>query len=288
MNTVVSYAGNYPPFEMGTTAGRRRAGSESAPATLWRVLPEWEVAQAAPTNWCQTRATIAKIARAEERTWTQLNGSKFLESDPRRLPDLTRYWSEVPGFGSPAVAGAAARRSARDEKDWPWSAAFICFVMKKAGVKKSDGFKFAGKHMTYIVDALRNRERSDRARPFWLVDALELQLEAVPQVGDLLCFNRCLKQISKTCVQWTPHSVASLRRQFCTGGNQNLTPFGKAHCSFVVGFRTEPDGSRFVETIGGNEKNSVLLQHAIPIDQAGGIPNPQAHHIFGMIKLIGC
>ena len=285
---MVSYASNYPSFEIDARESRWPTGSGPASAPPWRGLPEWEVPQAAPTNWCQTRADIAAAARAEERIWTTPNGSKFLESHPDRLPDLARYWSAVPGFKSAATARAAARRSARDEKDWPWSAAFICFVMKKAGVKKSDGFKFAGKHITYIVDALRNRERSDRARPFWLVDALELQAEAVPQVGDLLCFNRCLKQISKTCVRWTPHSVASLRRQFCTGGNQNLTPFGNAHCSFVVGFRTEPDGSRSVETIGGNEKNSVRLQHAIPVDQGGGIPNPQAHHIFGMIKLIGC
>jgi hypothetical protein len=72
------------------------------------------------------------------------------------------------------------------------------------------------------------------------------------------------------------------------GGNQNGEPTGVAHCRIVVGFRTEPNGRRSLETIGGNESQTVLLQHDIPVDQYGGIPNPQTHHIFGIIKLIRC
>jgi hypothetical protein len=275
---VVSYSGNYPPFEIDARESRRQTRPGPGPAAQWGVLPEWEVAQAAPTDWCRTRAAIAMIARAEEGTWTRPNRTKYLESHPDRLPDLTRYWSAVPGFGSPAAAQAAARRSARDEPNWPWSAAFICFVMRSAGIQQSDGFEFSRRHITYIVGALRNREGSDHNRPFWLVDDIELQVEAVPQVGDLLCFNRPDNPPGQP-VHWT---------QYCAGGNQNRDPRGASHCRIVVGCHTEPNGSRFVETIGGNETNSVRLQRVIPVDQYGGIPNPQAHHIFGMIKLIRC
>jgi len=158
--------------------------------------------------------------------------------------------------------------------------------MRRAGVRRSDGFEFGGKHITYIVGALRNRERSDRARPFWLVDALELQLEAVPQLGDLLCFNRPVRRPGRP-PQWTQHSYASLRRQFWADRNQNRQPFGNSHCRLVVGFHAGPDGRRWVETIGGNEANSVRLKR-VRINQSGGILNPQGDRIFGMIKLIGC
>jgi hypothetical protein len=47
-----------------------------------------------------------------------------------------------------------------------------------------------------------------------------------------------------------------------------------------------------LETIGGNETNSVRLKSNVVIDQHGGIPNPQLHNdpgpIFGMIKIMGC
>ena len=77
-----------------------------------------------------------------------------------------------------------------------------------------------------------------------------------------------------------------IERQFWSGGNQNTQPFGSSHCALVVG-RVSDRGRRFVETIGGNEGNSVRRQR-IPVDQSGGIPNPQALNIFGMIKLIEC
>jgi len=146
--------------------------------------------------------------------------------------------------------------------------------------------------MNYIVGALRNRERSDHARPFWLVDAIELQLEAVPQSGDLLCFNRLVVPRPGQPRRRTTYSVASLRNQFwgLLGRNQNLPPRGSAHCSLVAGTVVDKKTGRpFLETIGGNEgrPGSVLLRR-IPIDQSSGIPNPQAHHIFGMIKLVGC
>jgi hypothetical protein len=248
---------------------------------------------AAQVNWCQVRQTIAATARAEEARWTAPNGRKLLENDASQLPLLRQYWTSVPGFGGAAAAAQVAQLSANDQPDGEWSAAFICHVMRTSGVQAAHGFNFRRRHMNYIVGALRNRERADRNRPFWLVDSIELQREAVPEPGDILCFNRCVRapgQQSPGCRPnhvRTRHSYASLRRQFWAGANQNAPVFGSSHCSIVVG-RTVVNGQRRLELIGGNEDNSVRLRSNIPIDARGGIPNPAAHHVFGMIKLIGC
>ena len=84
----------------------------------------------------------------------------------------------------------------------------------------------------------------------------------------------------------TTHSYSSLRRRFWSGGNQNQAPHDISHCSIVVG-PVEQGGRHFIETIGGNETGSVRLRR-IEVDRFGGIPNPQALNIFGMIKIIRC
>jgi len=229
-------------------------------------------------DWCQIRTTIALTAQNEERRWTRANGSKILESDPTRLPILERYWRATPGHSSAAAAASAAASSASN--NLAWSAAFICFVMRSSGVQSTHGFEFSGRHLNYIVGALRNRERSDRNRVFWLADHIELQNEALPKPGDLLCFNR---QVRGTM---TTHSYSSLRRDFWLGGNQNRPVRGSSHCSVITAIVTRGD-SRFVQFIGGNEGNSVRRRE-IQLNQAGGISNPGAHNIFGMIKIIDC
>ncbi len=235
---------------------------------------------AAPIDWCLMRQTIAATARAEEVRWTRPNGTKFVESDPSRLAVLTQYWATVPGFRAPAAAAAAAHDSALDLPGAEWSAAFICFVVRTAGVREADGFEFSQRHMTYIVGALRNRERSDRTRPFWLVDHLEIQHEAFPEPGDLICFNRPVNG------GMTHHTYASLRDDFWSDGNQHRPARGSSHTGLVVG-TVDAGGARFVETIGGNEAQSVRVRR-FPIGRLGEILNPQAHNIFGMIKLIAC
>jgi hypothetical protein len=238
---------------------------------------EWLIGPVEPAliDWCAMRRVIAGVARREWARWTRPNGSKLTESDPGQLRILAQYWSAVPGFGSANAAMDAARRSAAGEL--PWSAAFISFVMRTAGVRVADGFVFGPRHMEYIVGSLRNRERSDRSRPFWLVDHVELQNEVAPEPGDLLCFNRANSQ----------HTYASLRRQFWSGGRQNKPTSGVSHCRVVVGTGADARGQPYIEAIGGNEGNSVRLRR-IAADQFGNIPNPQALGIFGLIKLIEC
>lgn len=250
---------------------------------------EWDENENRPVadiDWCQMRQTIARIARAEERRWTRPDSSKFREDHPSRLSILESYWRTVPGFTTAAAAGAAARESANNNT--AWSAAFVCFVMHTAGVRQVHGFEFSRRHITYTVGALRNRQRSDQNRVFWLADSIEVQDEAAPETGDLLCFNR---RVNGTM---THHSYDSLHRDYWLGGNQNRVPTGSSHCSIVIG-KVERNGRWFIQTIGGNEtaagsgdRGVTVGLREIPLDRFGGIPNPQAHNIFGIIKLIGC
>ncbi len=238
--------------------------------------------QAAPgINWCMLGQTIAGVALRELADWMR-NGAPIPENDPGRLPALQRYWGAVPG----ANAAVAAAASARNDRNFPWSAAFICYVMSQAGVRRTHGFEFAGAHIHYIVGALRNRERSDTSRPFWLLDSLEIVNETTVQPGDLLCMNR------EVDGRLTTHSYSNLRRAFWQDGThdrQNVRPSGSSHCTLVVRI-VENAGGRFAETVGGNENGSVTLNRygRIPLNASGGIANPAAHRIFGMIKNTGC
>ncbi|MCW8934387.1 MAG: DUF2272 domain-containing protein [Gammaproteobacteria bacterium] len=230
-------------------------------------------------NWCTMRQTIAATARAEEVRWTAANGNKYQESNhPNRNQILTSYWLTVPGFTNQAAAAARATQSINNQV--AWSAAFVCYVMHMAGIRQVNGFEFSQRHITYIVGALRNRERSSQSRPFWLVDDVELVNEATPQPGDIMCFNRSVNG------RMTTHNYSSLRRSYWSNGRQNVNPTGSSHTSIVVG-TTVHNGQRFLETIGGNENHSVRIRR-IPIDQYGGIPNPAAQNIFGMIKITRC
>jgi hypothetical protein len=242
---------------------------------------------AAQIDWCQMRQTIAATARAEHARWTGPgpHHRQILESDPTRLPILRQYWAAVP-VADPA---ANAIQSARDNANFAWSAAFICFVMRRSGVLPAHGFHFSGRHITFIVGALRNRERS--IGNFWLVDRTEIQREVAPEPGDILCFNRCIPaRPEDVCGRRagmirTTHSYESLRSRFWER-DQHVVPTGNSHSAIVVGLR-DVGGRRVVETIGGNEDNSVRVT-PIPIGQNDLITNPEDHHIFGMIKIVGC
>lgn len=236
------------------------------------------------SRWCMLRTRIATIATREERRWTRPNGTKFVESNRAMLPALIDYWRSVPGYQTRPQA--AAQRSAANHPEYPWSAAFICYVMRQAGVTAADGFNFSGRHMNYIVGALRNRERSDQNRPFWLQDSIEIQNETTLAAGDLVCLNRRVQNRRTGNWAMTRHSYESLRRRFWSGGNQNRRIWGNSHTSLVVG-TTVINGQKFARTIGGNERNSVREQR-IPMTEGGGIANPAMANIFGLIKLIRC
>jgi hypothetical protein len=248
------------------------AAAPDAPATTEAVI--------GGLDFCTYGANVSAIALAEERAWRRPNGTRLVESDASQLPILERYWRTVPGFTTPAAAHAQALVSASNGVGGEWSAAFLCYVLSNAGVTRAHGFEFFQRHIVYIANAARNREASDRTRPFWLVDRIEMQGEALPQPGDLLCINREVSGVM------TNHSYESIRNRWVIN-NPAAVPTGSSHCALVVG-TVNRGGQTFLETIGGNESQTVLRTSNVLLNAAGGIANPAANNIFAMIKNIGC
>lgn len=231
-------------------------------------------------DYCHSKNLMIRIAVEEEGDlWTRPNGTKFNEGDHEMFEELVRYWQAVPGVNKNR-ARAIARISASDHPRIAfWSAAFICSVMRGAGITINDGFVFSRRHVRYIVGALRNRENSDASKIFWLYDRLEMLNSAYPRPGDLICRNTTQN-----------HSYASLRRRYA---NNNDIASGSSHTDIVVGSHMV-NGNKIIETIGGNVRDSVSYRHIMirnnriyDVREDGTHPRVN-HSIFGIIKFMAC
>jgi hypothetical protein len=74
------------------------------------------------------------------------------------------------------------------DRDVPWSAAAISFVVRKAAKAHAayGKFKFADGHARYVHDSIRKREAGETRTPFWGFRITERK----PQLGDIVCKNR--------------------------------------------------------------------------------------------------
>ncbi|MER9891867.1 DUF2272 domain-containing protein [Mesorhizobium sp. M0119] len=84
------------------------------------------------------------------------------------------YWKE--GTSTQGVDGTSA--------GWPWSAAFISWVVKQAGA--SDRFRYSTKHSVYISQAIRDRISNRVEAGYWCERLNEYQ----PTIGDIVCWGR--------------------------------------------------------------------------------------------------
>ena len=249
---------------------------------------QWSAAQT--VNWCDIKNNIVRLGTEEEEdVWTMPDGiTKRRENEPAMLPFLEKYWKE----GVKSSNWAADAKKSQSSK--AWSAAFISWIMREAGVKASHGFRFAGRHMNYIVEALRNRE-GERAgmtqykdKAFWLYALNEQDVTKVG-IGDLLCMNR------KSNGKMTNYTFGGLKRKFFDGGNHSRNDtYGASHCDVVIS-KEKQNGKTYLYAVGGNKGipggknrgwsvNSILVE----IDEDGKIVNPSKHNIFGFIKLREC
>jgi hypothetical protein len=124
---------------------------------------------------------------------------------------------------------------------YPWSAAFISWVMCEGGLGSTAAFRRAVAHHTYIDQAIRSRDGGEPGA-FVAYDAGEVAVEP----GDLLCSAR----------RPAYRSLAERRRQLGTGA--------RTHCDIVV---KVDEGSGRILAIGGNVRGSVglkLLPFAAP------------------------
>ncbi|HSA79293.1 MAG TPA: DUF2272 domain-containing protein [Geminicoccaceae bacterium] len=117
------------------------------------------------------------------------------------------------------------------DRDVPWSAAAISFMVRSAGdtFRQYRNFRFAAAHARYIHDSIVRRQAGDNDTPFW---GFRLH-ERRPELGDMVCRWRETER---------DFDDAAVSDQF------------KSHCDIIVRVTTDE-----VFAIGGNVSHSVSI-----------------------------
>jgi len=185
-------------------------------------------------------------------------GAERLASGTPPWQRVAEYWRRTPAFDGLRGANGAKECEAqsgawRDSAacrvfilDHPWSAAFVSYVMKRAGV---EDFKYSAEHIVYIRDAYASSSMRKRYR-------LVAPASEKPEVGDLLCYSREARVT-------THRELVALFEQ----GGGGL----KTHCDIVVGVDLNGDSKLY--TIGGNLLQTVMMRK-LPLNAAGRFVPP--------------
>lgn len=143
------------------------------------------------------------------------------------------------------------------DRDQPWSAAAISFMVRNAG-NKYRKFKFAASHSKYIHHAIKAREAEDASVPFWGFRLNELK----PEVGDIVCRDN---------PEFAPAVNFDVARA--------LDSY-RSHCDIIM----KIDSSRQrVLAIGGNVDHSVNIA---VYDLAAGDLLAGTRHVFALLRNI--
>lgn len=199
------------------------------------------------------RERMLRIAEAEWDEWGRQGSEdppRADEADAANFPRVLAYWRAVPD-----EAGAIARNRVRYREGSPdlwrepaWSAAFISFVLRGAGVDARE-FPPSAAHGTYLDALIADARHFPATAPF-----LPHEVSArAPQVGDLVCADR------------SSRPIASWRDRAADGGR-----FRPMHCDIVLRV-----ASGRVEAVGGNVRDAVTLSR-FRTDAAGRLlPRPR-------------
>jgi len=150
------------------------------------------------------------IAQSEFDAWNA-GGTQRKEGDSSVYENLKKYWQE----------GADMFWTKTKMINEAWSAAFISYVMKKAGA--GDNFKYSPSHSVYIRDAIKNR-KEENDNPFKGYRPEEVKVVK----GDLVCYPRQ------------------------KGVGYDTTGAYASHCDLVVDVQKD-----VAIAVGGNVSNSV-------------------------------
>ncbi len=169
------------------------------------------------------------------------------EDDPRVFPNVLAYWNAVRNGWEDYIRDQKTLYQAGQGGVWTdaaWSAAFISYVMRSAGVDHDD-FPWSAGHRNY-VDALIERHATYGLDAVFHVYDLE---QYAPRPGDLICADRSLPASQRIT------SVAERVAEF--GASRGM------HCDIVVD--VQPGR---VAAIGGNVGHSVTRSW-FPTDESG-------------------
>ncbi len=184
----------------------------------------------------------------------------------RVAASIAGYWTVTPQAGWILGAQNDAWRGPRGVASrwrYPWSAAFVSWVMCEAGLGEASHFQRAVAHHVYIDQAIRARAGDAPAAAFAAYDVGEAPVAP----GDLLCSAR----------RPAYRSIAERRRQLGVGA--------RTHCDVVV----KVDAPlRRILAVGGNVRGAVSLKLlSAAADGADGSlrPLPIGRRIFAHLKL---
>ncbi len=208
------------------------------------------------------RQRVLEIALAEWRDWGGLvreagdeAASPGAESAPANFPRVLAYWRAVPEDEGAITRNrslylAALQGRAEGAALWRepyWSAAFISYVMLRAGVDRVE-FPPSAAHGHYVDALIRAALRYPALAPFMP----RLPGEYAPQPGDLACADR------------SPAPITDWRQRAADAGR-----FRPMHCDIVVAA-----GPGAVEAVGGNVADAVTRTR-FPADASGYLlPRP--------------
>lgn len=181
-------------------------------------------------------ATIDKIVKLCREEWAFFGKQEFAINGKKIRDGMDEteegFWQRV---GIYWLEGTGKNLSGKND-DFPWSATFISYVMRKAGA--GDRFKYSTQHSVYIRAAIKAKAAGKLHAGFWGHRISERS----PEAGDLVCYAR-------------------------QSGVTYDTPSAnyKSHADIVIG---KKDGA--IQVIGGNVGNSVSLK-SVRLDAKGRI-----------------
>lgn len=184
----------------------------------------------------------------QERGFTIVQGKQVIKELKKGHPEnespyslrVAKYWKDalnLPHSGTDDIA---------------WSAAFISYLIKTAGVHNSQ-FLFSSQHSQYIREAIVSKVSADHRYGFW---GYKLS-DYAPAPGDLVCYVRG-KAVGKINYDSNSNDYES-------------------HADLVV----EKSGN-ILKVIGGNVGNSVTLKHLLLDDN--GLLIDETEHWFVVLK----
>lgn len=217
------------------------------------VQPEEEAA-----SLSGLRQRIVDIANEE---WARWGRGVRIETDSGMHGVLAEYWETV-------LNAVAAKQAIRDGS--PWSAAFISYVLRKAGA--GNAFKYDTAHYAYVTAAKRARLKGDSSR-FWAYDISAMR----PELGDLVCRDR---QAGGNCGGTTYGNVDDGKTR--PTHSDIVTEVRSGSITVIGGNVVGPNCPRDKR---GNRTGCTVNAKSIKLD-AGGlvIPNQSTCRYFALVK----
>ena len=202
-------------------------------------------------------------ARRTRRRWRRPS----LAESARVAGSIAGYWTVTPEGGWILDAQNRVWKGSRGVSArwrYPWSAAFVSWVMCEGGLADASQFQRAVAHHVYIDQAIRARDRGAPQAAFTAYDIGEAPIAP----GDLLCSAR----------RPAYRSIAERRRQMADGA--------RTHCDIVVKLDAPRDR---ILAIGGNVRGSVSLKLLPAVREPGNTLRPLGgvRRMFAHLQLRG-